>query len=477
MIQGTASDAGKSVAVAALGRAFARKGLRVAPFKPQNMALNSAVTKDGGEIGRSQALQAMACGVEPLVDMNPVLLKPNSDVGAQVIVQGKAIGNYQAQEYQALKPKLLKQVVESFESLCDSHQLVLAEGAGSPAEINLREGDIANMGFALAANCPVVIIADIDKGGVFAQLLGTYQLLSTEEQALVKGFIINRFRGDPSLLESGLDWLTEQTGVPVLGVVPYVQGLQVSAEDAIEQTNANQGLFRVVVATLPRISNHTDFDPLRRHPQVELVFAAPEQPLPPADLIIIPGSKSVRADLASLRKWGWDAQIAKHLRYGGKLMGICGGLQILGNSIDDPQGVEGQPGSSKGLGYLSIRTKLQADKALEQVSGHLTIGERRAEFEGYEIHAGSSDISEHQPFLTNGKNEGAVSADNQVIATYVHGIFDKAEACQTLLNWAGLDAQRQLDQQAHLQTELDRLADAFEEAIDLEALQQILKAG
>ncbi|SDJ78118.1 adenosylcobyric acid synthase (glutamine-hydrolysing) [Ferrimonas sediminum] len=473
MVQGTTSDAGKSVMVAGLCRVLARRGVRVAPFKPQNMALNSAVTKEGGEIGRAQAVQAQACGLEPSVLMNPVLLKPNTDTGAQVIVRGKALSDMDARGYHDFKPKLLQLVVDTFEELGQQADARLVEGAGSPAEINLREHDIANMGFALAAGVPVVIVADIDRGGVFAHLYGTYELLSKQEKGLVKGFIINRFRGDPSLLDSGLEWLEEKTGVPVLGVVPYLKGLYLEAEDAINvQQTDEDARFRVVVPGLPRISNHTDFDALRLHPKVDLQFVRPGQPLPAADLIILPGSKSTRADLQALREQGWDAQIARHLRFGGKVIGICGGYQMLGQSIDDPHGVEGQPGSSEGLGYLATRTTLATAKQLTRVRGQLTLLGETADVEGYEIHAGHTEVSGTQPFELDGIADGACSGNGQVLGGYLHGVFDQPEACNLLLRWAGLEAPHAKAQDMAVLREqgIDRLADALEAHLDLDTL-------
>ncbi|WP_028115353.1 cobyric acid synthase [Ferrimonas senticii] len=471
MVQGTTSDAGKSTLVAGLCRALVRRGHKVAPFKPQNMALNSAVTADGGEIGRAQAAQAVACGIAPTVHMNPVLLKPNSDVGAQVIVQGQALTNMQAQEYHQHKPKLLAKVLESYQQLHQIADVRLIEGAGSPAEINLRDRDIANMGFAEAADCPVIIVADIDRGGVFAHLYGTLKLLSPSEQARVKGFVINRFRGDPKLLDSGLEWLEQQTGVPVLGVLPYLKGLYIEAEDAIETSQTAVGQqFKVVVPGLPRISNHTDFDALRLNPKVDLQFVRPGQPLPAADLIIIPGSKSVRADLAALRVEGWDQQIAKHLRYGGKVLGICGGLQMLGQTISDPDGIEGEPGSSEGLGFLPLTTVLKPQKQLRQSSGSLALCGQTVAISGYEIHAGVSDVSGPQPFRFNGQADGAISADNQVLGTYLHGLFDLPEAADLLLQWAGQTDAAAVDLRALQQQGLDRLAQTIEQHIDLDKL-------
>ena len=359
MIQGTGSDAGKTLLVAGLCRVAARRGVRVAPFKPQNMALSSAVTVDGGEIGRAQALQARAAGLDAHSDFNPVLLKPNSDIGAQVIIHGNTLTDMDARTFHDYKLVAMDAVLQSYERLRDRYDLILVEGAGSPAEINLRGRDIANMGFAERVDCPVVLIADIDKGGVFAQLVGTLELLSDSERARVKGFVINRFRGDKVLLDPGLVWLEERTDKPVFGVLPYLQGLHLQAEDAIDtrQPGTSDRQLRVVVPVFSRISNHTDFDILRLHPEVALRFAGPGERLSPADLIILPGSKSVRADLAMLRGEGWDRDIETHLRYGGRVLGLCGGYQMLGHRIADPQGVEGAPGSSTGLGWLQIGVK------------------------------------------------------------------------------------------------------------------------
>ncbi|MEQ9736116.1 MAG: cobyric acid synthase, partial [Algiphilus sp.] len=344
MVQGTTSDAGKSLLVTALGRALARRGLRVAPFKPQNMALNSAVASDGGEIGRAQAVQAQACGVPATVDMNPVLLKPTSDQGAQVIVHGRAVEQLDARAYHDYKRIAMEAVLSSHARLSTAYEVVLVEGAGSPAEINLRDRDIANMGFAEAVDCPVILIADIDRGGVFAHLVGTLDLLSESERARVVGFVINRFRGDIALLEPGLDWLQKRTGKPVLGVLPYLQGLQLEAEDALPRTTSSSSdgkALQVAVPALPRISNHTDFDALRHHPEVALRFVGPGETPPAADLIILPGSKAVRDDLAWLRQHGWESALQHHLRYGGRVLGICGGFQMLGHRLHDPHGVEG----------------------------------------------------------------------------------------------------------------------------------------
>ncbi len=468
MVQGCTSDAGKSALVTGICRVLARRGLKVAPFKPQNMALNSAVTVDGGEIGRAQAVQAQACGLAPHSDMNPVLLKPNSDVGAQVIVQGHAVGDLDACDYHGHKPSLLGKVLESFGRLKQAYAFVVVEGAGSPAEINLRDRDIANMGFAEAADCPVVLIADIDRGGVFAYLVGTLELLSEAEQARVKGFVINRFRGDIGLLKPGLDWLEARTGKPVLGVLPYLHDLHLEAEDALPRpvVAASGDRFRIVVPRLPRISNHTDFDPLRLRPDVDLQFIGLGAAIPPADLIVLPGSKNVRADLDWLRANGWEAALLRHLRYGGKVIGICGGFQMLGRSIDDPLGIEGPLGSSPGLGLLAIETELGAEKQLRRVGGHLTLD--HAVVEGYEIHAGISrgpDMTRPVARLSD-RDDGAISADGQVLGTYLHGLFDARAASAALLRWAGLAAPAALDYGELRERGIARMADAVEEHLD-----------
>ncbi|MBO2551134.1 cobyric acid synthase [Shewanella algae] len=535
MVQGTTSDAGKSTLVAGLCRVFHRHGQRVAPFKPQNMALNSAVTRDGGEIGRAQALQAVAAGLEPRIDFNPVLLKPSSDTKAQVIIQGKALTSLEAAaffgpESRDYKAAALQAVLASWHRLQQEFDWLLVEGAGSPAEINLRQGDIANMGFAEAVDCPVILIADIDKGGVFAHLVGTLALLSESEQARVKGFVINRFRGDISLLQSGLDWLEAHTGKPVLGVLPYLDALHLDAEDALVQTTAqSQGAaaeqpvtaqsaraqsetaqtgtrLRVGVLVYPRISNHTDFDPLRLHPDIEFCYIGPthQDELPGLDLLLLPGSKNVRADLAFIRQQGWDKGIARHLRYGGKLIGICGGFQMLGQSIADPLGLEDLPGTSQGLGYLQLTTELQVEKQLLNVSGTLRLGQSSASVSGYEIHCGVSRIPDQctQPLLLNERggdancasatepakvtepakttaprSEGLLSEDNQILGSYLHGLFDSPEACELLLAWAGMTAPQghAVDINQQRQQQLDRLADVLEQHLDFNKIINIFK--
>lgn len=476
MVQGTTSDAGKSTLVTALCRWLARQGVSVVPFKPQNMALNSAVTADGGEIGRAQAVQAQAARLEPHTDMNPVLLKLNSDTGAQVIIHGRAVDCMDATTYHDYKRVAMQAVLESHRRLTQRYQVVMVEGAGSPAEINLRAGDVANMGFAEAVDCPVILIADIDKGGVFAHLVGTLALLSSSEQARVKGFVINRFRGDIELLRSGLDWLERRTGKPVLGVLPYLTDFHLEAEDAIntQQPPKNRETLRVVVPVLPRISNHTDFDPLRLHPQVTLRFVGPGEAIPGADLIILPGSKNVRADLAWLRSNGWEAAIQRHLRYGGKLLGICGGLQMLGERIADPLGLEGRAGESRGLGLLAFDTVLEPEKQLRNVRGRLCL--ENVEVSGYEIHAGvtSGAASLRAAVeLDDGRRDGAVSADQQVLATYLHGLFETPEACNAILRWAGLEDVETVDYHALRDRELERLADLVETHLNIQVLREL----
>ena len=480
MVQGTTSDAGKSVLVTGLARVLARRGVAVAPFKPQNMALNSAVTADGGEIGRAQAVQALAAGVAATTDMNPVLLKPNTDRGAQVIIQGRAVGAMDALAYHDYKRVARAAVLESFARLAARFETILVEGAGSPAEINLRANDIANMGFAEAVDCPVILIADIDRGGVFAHLVGTLALLSDSERARVKGLVINRFRGDPALLQPGLDWLERETGRPVLGVLPYLTGWQLDAEDAVAAAQPDKGpeALRVAIPRLPRISNHTDFDPLRLHPQVDLRYVGEGEPIPPADLIVLPGSKSVRADLAWLRRGGWESAIARHLRYGGRVLGICGGMQMLGTRIADPLGLEGAPGACAGLGLLEFETVLEAEKTLRNVAGRLSLED--AAVSGYEIHAGATRgaaLARPAAILEGARPDGACSADGQILATYVHGLFESPQACAALLRWAGLATASAPDHAVRREAAIERLADALESHLDLERIEAILDEG
>lgn len=478
MIQGTTSDAGKTTVVAALCRWLARQGVSVAPFKPQNMALNSAVTVDGGEIGRSTALQALACGLEPHSDMNPVLLKPQSDRGAQVILRGRVHGNMDALDYHAYKAEAMASVMDAWRDLSARYEVIIAEGAGSPAEINLRTNDIANMGFAEAADCPVLLVGDIDRGGVFAQLVGTLELISDSERARTRGFIINRFRGDIALLEPGLDWLAEHTGKPVAGVLPYLHGLVIDAEDSVGTSgNSDAGALNVIVPVLPRISNHNDFDPLRLHPGVNLKFIGPDQPIPPADLIVLPGSKSTRHDLQWLKSQGWPEAIRKHLRYGGKVFGLCGGFQMLGREVLDPEGLEGEAGHTEALGLLDMTTRMVAGKQLKDVAGVLCLGVCTSALSGYEMHNGvtTGPALERPLAMLDGRPDGAISEDDQVMGTYVHGIFDEPEAASEILQWAGLHPQGQaVDYNAHRLEQLDRLADLVEDCLDIDFLNNLL---
>lgn len=481
MIQGCTSDAGKSVMVAGLCRILARKNIKVAPFKPQNMALNSAVTIDGGEIGRAQAVQAQACNLEPHTDMNPILLKPSCDTGAQVIVHGKAIGSMQATKYHDYKKVALDAVLESHQRLQTQYEKIIVEGAGSPAEINLRANDVANMGFAEAVDCPVVIIADIDRGGVFAHLVGTLELLSQTEQDRVVGFIINRFRGDIKLLESGLDWLEERTGKPVIGVIPYLTDFFLDAEDAIstaQMTDESQTALNVIVPVLSRISNHTDFDALRMHPNVNLQFVSVEQPCPPADLIILPGSKNVLGDLQQLKNAGWQNTLVKHLRYGGKVIGICGGYQMLGDLLSDPDAVETELGEVNGFGLLPMSTVLKPEKQLKRVSGRFSSPKlSHSELTGYEIHCGISHLnsSDLKPIieLDTGAKDGYINSDNNVLGTYLHGLFDQPSAAKSLLEWAGLNHGKAADLDSIREQQLNRLADSIEQYLDSDFLQFI----
>ncbi len=476
MVQGTTSDAGKSTLVAGLCRVLARRGVRVAPFKPQNMALNSAVTVDGGEIGRAQAVQAQACGLEPHTDMNPVLLKPNTDIGAQVIIHGRAVSSMDARAYHDYKTTAMQAVLESYQRLRAHYDVIIVEGAGSPAEINLRDRDIANMGFAEAVDCPVLLIADIDRGGVFAHLVGTLALLSESEQARIAGFVVNRFRGDTGLLMPGIEWLEAHTGKPVLGILPYLHGLHLEAEDALVRAPTGTGnALRVRVPALPRISNHTDFDPLRLHPQVDFRYVGPGEDIADADLVILPGSKSVRADLAWLRANGWEQALQRHLRYGGKLLGICGGLQMLGQAIHDPLGLEGEPGTSAGLRWLDLTTTLDAGKQLRRVSGVLALD--LAPVTGYEMHHGvTQGPALEQPLVSlSERHDGAISGDGQIIGSYLHGLFDTPAACAALLRWAGLTGVLPFNYPARREQGIERLADAVEQHLDMRRIDAFLQ--
>ena len=510
MVQGTTSDAGKSTLCCALGRVFKRQGIAVAPFKSQNMALNSAVTEDGGEIGRAQALQAQACGLKSHTDFNPVLLKPTSDIGCQVIINGKPIlspdgkaegGKMKARQYHDYKPTAMKAVLASHGRLIQQYDWVVAEGAGSPAEINLRDRDIANMGFAEAVDCPVIIVADIDRGGVFAHIVGTLDCLSESERNRVVGFVINRFRGDVSLLQDGLDWLEEKTGKPVLAVMPYLMGLHLDSEDSVslsesleDKESDNQKKLKVIVPIYPRVSNHTDLDPIAAHPQVDLEVIGPSisgssssnngvsaaTHIPKADLVILPGSKNTRADLTWLKEQGWLPYLQQHLRYGGKVLGICGGLQMLGKAINDPLGLEGLPGNSEGFGWLDIETELQPEKTLKNVTGRLNLpNQESCDIQGYEIHAGltiaTSNSLENTSIITTEDDHicALLSEDQQILASYWHGLMDTPEALQSILRWAGAET-KLVDYQELREKSLDALADSAFESFDWVKLEKSL---
>lgn len=498
MVQGTTSDAGKSTLVSALGRALSNKGISVAPFKPQNMALNSAVTADGGEIGRAQALQAQACRLQPHTDFNPVLLKPTSDMGCQVIINGKPVINMQAREYHNYKPEAMAAVLNAHTRLTQQYDWVVVEGAGSPAEINLRDRDIANMGFAEAVDCPVIIIADIDRGGVFAHIVGTLNCLSESEQNRVIGFVINRFRGDISLLQSGINWLEQKTGKPVLAVLPYLMGLHLDSEDSVslsastkKDTTAatpTQPPLKVVVPVYPRISNHTDLDPLAAHPQVDLQLVGPSVThtaiAHAADLVILSGSKNTRADLDWLKQQGWLPYLQKHLRYGGKILGICGGLQMLGKTINDPIGIEGLVGHSEGFGWLDIETELLPNKTLKNVTGTLNLpGQSPCDIQGYEIHVGLSTVNStatsnanHHSIIDNDAQHlcGLLSNDQQIMASYWHGLMDTPEALQAILQWAGNGEFDRVDYRVLREQSLEALAASVEEYFDWQKLSHAL---
>ncbi|MGY3438999.1 MULTISPECIES: cobyric acid synthase [unclassified Marinovum] len=476
MIQGTGSNVGKSMLVAGLCRAARRRGLSVAPFKPQNMSNNAAVTADGGEIGRAQALQALACGIAPRVDMNPVLLKPETDVGAQVIVQGKRLTTAKARDYAKLKPALMGAVLDSFQRLRAAHDLVIVEGAGSPAEVNLRQNDIANMGFAQAADVPVVLCGDIDRGGVIAQIVGTQTVISPEDAALVAGFLINKFRGDPRLFDDGYAMISAATGWRGFGVAPwFAEAWRLPPEDAVEVTapKRDSGLH-VVCLRLSRIANFDDLDPLAQEPGVRLTMLAPGQAIPgDADLVILPGTKSTRGDLAYLRAQGWDIDLAAHHRRGGHILGICGGYQMLGTVISDPDGIEGPAGSDPGLGLLGIETVMTPQKQLSEVAAtHVATGRG---FRGYEIHIGASDGADRaRPFAhVAGAAEGAQSADGRVQGSYLHGMFRDDGFRTAYLAGFGVQAVGRYD--ADVEATLDALADHLEAHLDVAGLLAVAR--
>jgi adenosylcobyric acid synthase len=481
MLQGTGSDVGKSVIVAGLARAFERRGLRVRPFKPQNMSNNAAVTADGGEIGRAQALQARAARVAPTVDMNPVLLKPQAERAAQVIVAGRVYGTVSARDYQMMKPGLLPRVLESFARLEANCDLVLVEGAGSAAEVNLRAFDIANMGFALAAKVPVVLVGDIDRGGVIAQLVGTHELLATEERALTKGYIINKFRGDIDLFADALDILRVRLGVRCFGVLPWFDKVQeLPPEDSMAlrhiATPARPGALTIAVPVLPHIANFDDLDPLRAEKSVALDLVSPGRTLPLCDLILLPGSKATLVDLAALRAEDWDIDIKAHVRRGGQVLGLCAGYQMLGRLIRDPNGIEGAPGEAVGLGLLDVETEMTGEKLLTAAEGVEAMS--GAPVKGYEMHVGrTSGRDTDRPMLKlSGRADGALSRNGRVMGCHLHGLFASDTFRRAFLERLGGAGDPMLDNEARIEGALDSLARHLELHLDLDALLAIARA-
>ncbi len=479
MIQGCGSDVGKSVLTAGLCRLFTDRGLRVRPFKPQNMSNNAAVTADGGEIGRAQALQARACRTAPTVDMNPVLLKPTSNVGSQVVVRGQMRGNWTAGTWQAHKGAMLELVLESFRRLSAEADLVLVEGAGSPAEINLRAGDIANMGFARASGTPVALVGDIDRGHVIAALVGAHAVLDPEDRAMIKGFIINRFRGDPALFDEGRRQIAGRTGWRDLGMAPWLAAAgRLPAEDAVVLERGGQssagGRLRIAAPRWPALANFDDFDPLAAEPAVDFAFVPPGRPLPgDADLIVLPGSKATLSDLAMMRTEGWDIDLKAHVRRGGRVLGLCGGYQMLGRRIADPDGIEGAPGSAEGLGLLDVETVLTTGKTLTPAAGRLVPGGEVVT--GYEIHVGETvGPGAARPFLihADGRPDGAVSPDGRVAGTYVHGLFEGGAARAAILRSLGAHSAGD-DHSVRVDAALDEIAGVLARSLDIDAISGI----
>jgi len=485
MLQGTGSDVGKSLLAAGLVRAYRNRGLLVRPFKPQNMSNNAAVTADGGEIGRAQALQAKAARLPLSVHMNPVLLKPQTDIGAQVVVQGEIFGNSKAADYHELKPQLMPKVMESFGIISDGADLVLVEGAGSPAEVNLREGDIANMGFAEAADVPVVLVADIDRGGVIASIVGTHELLEESERARLKGVIVNKFRGDASLFESGIAIVEQRTGLPTFGVVPWFAGAAaLPKEDAMaldnrDRTDAGTGDIVFAVPRFQRIANFDDLDPLSAEPGVSVVIVEPGEAIPAnADVVLLPGSKATLADLALLRDEGWDVDILAHRRRGGIIVGLCGGYQILGTKISDPGGMEGEAGEAVGLGLLDVETILGGDKMLTEVDAiDAVIG---ADVHGYEMHIGTTkgaDTTRPWMLINLSRPEGAISRDGKVMGCYLHGLFAADEFRRKFLESIRAGTFEETAYEARVEAALDGLADHLEQHLDLDGLLAVARGS
>lgn len=480
MLQGTGSDVGKSVLVAGLCRLAANQGLKVRPFKPQNMSNNAAATEDGREIGRAQALQARAAGLAPRVDFNPVLLKPQSDRRAQIIVHGKPHAALDAADYMDRRDALLGAVMESFERLRREFDLVLVEGAGSPAEINLRARDIANMGFARAANVPVILIGDIDRGGVIASLVGTKAVLDAEDSAMIRGFIVNKFRGDPALFADGMAEIEARTGWRAFGLVPWLASARaLPAEDAVQlehQSSRPEAKVKIAAPMLSRLANFDDVDPLRAESSVDFRFIPPGAPLPrDADVILLLGTKSTRGDLDFLRAQGWDVDILAHVRAGGRVLGVCGGYQMLGAAIHDPDGVDGEPGSSRGLGLLNVNTIMQPEKQVRPVNGECA--RTREPVSGYEIHAGSTEGADcaRPMLLLNGAPDGAISTNGLVEGCYLHGLFNSDAFRTAWLESVRPEARAAIRFDAHVEHALDNLANGLEAALDVDALFAIAK--
>ena len=480
MLQGTGSDVGKTVLVAGLCRLAANRGLKVRPFKPQNMSNNAAVSDDGGEIGRAQWLQAMAARVPSSVHMNPVLLKPQTDNGSQIVVQGRVYGQAKARDYQRLKPELLGRVLESFETVGEGADLVVVEGAGSPAEINLRPGDIANMGFARAADVPVVLVGDIDRGGVIASVAGTHLILPPEDRAMISGYLINKFRGDPTLFDDGIGAIERFTGWPCFGVVPWLRhAARLPAEDSVTLERLAKGearALKVAVPVTPRIANFDDFDALRAEPAVELIFVRPGERIPAdAGLVVLAGSKATISDLIALKAEGWDREIAAHARRGGRVIGICGGYQMLGRRVLDPDGIEGDVREIEGLGLLDVKTVMAPEKRLANSEARSLVYD--VALSGYEIHLGKTDGPDHaRPYIAiGGRGDGAISADGRVAGTYLHRLFDSDAFRARLLESFGI-AGGETDYRKSVDAALDGVAAELEEHLDSLWLDGLMRA-
>lgn len=478
MLQGTGSDVGKTILVAGLCRLASNRGLKVAPFKPQNMSNNAAVSDDGGEIGRAQWLQALAARTPSSVHMNPVLLKPQSETGSQIIVQGRVFGQAKGRDYQRLKPQLLGAVLESFKTIAEGKDLVIVEGAGSPAEINLRAGDIANMGFATRAGVPVVLVGDIDRGGVIASLVGTHTILPDEDRAQIIGYIINKFRGDATLFDDGLAAIHSFTGWPCFGVIPWLKAAaRLPAEDSVvleRLVKGRGGALKVAVPVLSRIANFDDLDPLAAEPEVDLVYVRGGEPLPAdAGLVVLPGSKSTIADLEEFRSYGWDRDLQMHVRRGGRVIGICGGYQMLGRSVADPLGLEGMPRKVDGLGLLDVETVMAAEKIVRNSEAHSL--EHDVELAGYEIHLGVTTGSDtaRAPVTIDGRPDGAGSADGRIIGTYLHGLFSSDAYRTRLLASFGIEGSGR-SYRGMVDEALDELAAELEGRLSKDWLETLL---